>query len=44
MLANLFRRFDVELWETDRGSIDCVIDSFAPRGRVGNQGVRVLVR
>lgn len=41
-LASLFRRFDFELFETDRGDIDALRDRFVPRPRLGSKGVRAL--
>ena len=43
-LATLFRRFEMELWETGRESVDIWMDRFVPRPRPGTKGVRVLIK
>lgn len=43
-LSTLFRRFDFELFETDRAAVDCYMDMFLPRPKLGTKGVRVLVK
>ncbi|KAL8699510.1 MAG: hypothetical protein Q9224_001378 [Gallowayella concinna] len=43
-LATLFRRFDFELFETDRTAVDLFMDTFVPRPKPGTKGVRVLVK
>ena len=42
-IATLFRRFDMELFETDRTSVDFYQDFVTPQVRPGVLGVRVLV-
>ncbi|KAE8355897.1 cytochrome P450 [Aspergillus coremiiformis] len=42
-LANVFRNFDFELYETDRSSVDCYRDMFLPHVKPGSQGVRVRI-
>ncbi|PYH94387.1 cytochrome P450 [Aspergillus ellipticus CBS 707.79] len=42
-LANVYRNFDFELFETDRSSVDCYSDMFLPHAKPGTQGVRVKV-
>lgn len=42
-LASFFRRFEYELFETERDAVDCYLDSFVPRAKPGTQGVRVKV-
>jgi cytochrome P450 len=44
VLANVFRRFDLELWETGKESVELYCDKFVPRQREGVPGVRVLVK
>ena len=43
-LALLFRRFDFELFETDRSDVDMAHDFFIPVARTDSKGVRVRVR
>ena len=43
-LSTLFRRFDLELFETDRTAVDLFMDAFFPRPRPRTKGVRVLVK
>ncbi|KAI0421158.1 cytochrome P450 [Xylaria grammica] len=42
-LVSFFRRFDCELFETERDAIDCAYDSFVPRAKPGTKGIRVKV-
>lgn len=42
-LANIFRRFELELFETERDAVDLYMDRFVPRPKPGTQGVRVRV-
>jgi len=44
MTGNLFRRFDLELFETTERDISIVHDYFAPFGPKDSKGVRVIVR
>lgn len=44
MAGNLFRRFDLELFETTESDISIVHDYFAPFGPKLSNGVRVIVR
>lgn len=43
-ISTLFRRFDFELFETDRTAVDPFMDTFVPRPKPGTKGVRVLVK
>ncbi|RDW76745.1 cytochrome P450 [Aspergillus mulundensis] len=43
-LASLIRRFDFELYETDRSDVDLARDRFIPRAKAASKGVRVLVK
>ena len=44
VMANVFRKFDLELFDTDRSAVDCAKDMFVPHPMPGTKGVRVLVR
>ena len=43
-LARIFRRFDMELYETRRRDVDAVLDFFIPKPVEGGNGVRVVVK
>ncbi|EMC97785.1 hypothetical protein BAUCODRAFT_31780 [Baudoinia panamericana UAMH 10762] len=43
-VALLFRRFDLELFETDRGDVEPAHEFFLPISKLGSKGVRVKVR
>ena len=43
-LAAVFRRFDMELFETTTEDVDVVHDFFNPRARLDSKGVRVVIR
>ena len=43
-LAAVFRRFDLELFETTREDVDIVHDFFNPSARLDSKGVRVRVK
>jgi cytochrome P450 len=43
-LATLFRRVDLELFETGQDSVDIVADYFVPLPKEGTKGVRVMVK
>jgi len=43
-LAAVFRRFDLELFETTREDVDIVHDFLHPSARLDSKGVRVLVK
>lgn len=43
-LASLFRRFDFDLYETDRSDVELARDRFVPRPVSSSQGVRVVVK
>jgi cytochrome P450 len=43
-LAQVFRRFDLELFETDRSDVDIKHDFFVPHPKLDSKGVRVLVK
>lgn len=42
-LANVYRNFEFELFETSRESVDVYRDMFLPHPKPGTQGVRVKV-
>ena len=42
-LANFFRRVNATLYRTDRTDVEFARDRFAPRMKVGSQGVRVQI-
>ncbi|KAI1497820.1 cytochrome P450 [Biscogniauxia marginata] len=42
-LASFFRRFNCELFETERDAVDLYMDCFMPRAKPGTKGVRVKV-
>lgn len=42
-LATLFRRHELQLFETERADADFVLDIVMPMPRWGSKGVRVLV-
>lgn len=42
-MANFFRRFQCELFETERDAVDIHLESFIPRPKPGTKGVRVKV-
>ncbi|KAK2017320.1 cytochrome protein [Colletotrichum eremochloae] len=42
-LATLFRRHELELFETDRSDVDFVLDIVMPMPKRGSKGVRVVV-
>jgi hypothetical protein len=43
-LATIFRRFDLELFETTRKDVDVKHDLFLPQPDSTSKGVKVLVR
>ncbi|KAF2113499.1 putative cytochrome P450 [Lophiotrema nucula] len=43
-VACVFRRFDIELFETTIHDVKMVRDAFVPAPRIGSKGVRVLVK
>ena len=43
-ISTLFRRFDVDLFETGRDAVDLWMDRFVPRPKPGTQGVRAVVK
>ena len=43
-LASLFRRVNLELFETEQDAVDIVADYFVPLPKKGTKGVRVLVK
>lgn len=43
-LATIFRRHELELFETERSDADFVLDVVVPMPRRGSKGVRVVVR
>ena len=42
--ATLFRRYDFELFETDRSDVDVAHDFFLPSAKLDSKGVRVTVK
>ncbi|KAF2178846.1 putative P450 monooxygenase [Zopfia rhizophila CBS 207.26] len=43
-LCALFRRFDMELYETDRSDVDIAHDFFNPSARLDSKGMRVIFK
>ena len=43
LLSTVFRRFDMELWETDARSVQVEADFFLPRMK-NTEGVKVLIK
>ena len=43
-LAAVFRRLDLELWETGREAVDMAREFFVPMAADGTKGVRVVVK
>jgi cytochrome P450 len=43
-LAAVFRRFDFELFQTDRSDVDVAHDFFTPSPKLDSKGPRVLVK
>lgn len=43
-ISTLFRRFDFQLFDTDREAVDLYMDNFVPRPKPGTKGVRVRVK
>lgn len=43
-LASLFRRFEVENYETTKADVELAMDRFVPRPVAGSKGVRVYVK
>jgi cytochrome P450 len=43
-LANVFRRVDLELFETARKEVQMAREFFVPQPEVGSKGVRVVVK
>ena len=43
-ISTLMRRFDFDLYQTDRSAVDLFMDTFVPRPKPGTKGVRVLVK
>lgn len=43
VLAQLFRRFSLELYETDESNVELAHDFFMPSPRLDSKGVRVRV-
>ncbi|THC99244.1 hypothetical protein EYZ11_001243 [Aspergillus tanneri] len=42
-MANVYRSFEFELFDTDRDAVDCYRDMFLPHAKPGTRGVRVRV-
>lgn len=42
--AGIFRRVDMELYETDRTDVEVKYDNFTPKPKLDSKGVRVLVK
>lgn len=43
-LANVFRRVDLELFETGRAEVEMAREFFVPQPQLGSKGVRVVVK
>ncbi|CAG8974541.1 hypothetical protein HYALB_00005813 [Hymenoscyphus albidus] len=43
-IATMFRRFELDLYETDRSAIDFHMDRFVPKPKPGTNGVQVFVK
>lgn len=43
-LAGVFRRYDLELFETTIKDVTMARDAFVPAPKVGSKGVRMLVK
>lgn len=43
-LAGVFRRFDLDLYETTISDVKIARDAFVPAPKVGSRGVRVMVK
>lgn len=43
-IATLFRRFDMELYETSRADADFVLDMVTPMPRRDSKGVRAIIK
>ena len=44
MLGSVFRKFEFELFETDRSDVDLAHDFFMPSPKLDSKGVRVRVK
>ena len=44
MISSMMRRFDFELYETDRSDVDFHVDWLTPHAKLDSKGVRVLVK
>jgi cytochrome P450 len=44
MLANLVRRVEMELYETEYDDVGFVQDMFVPRPKPGSKGLRVIIK
>ncbi|KAL4867993.1 hypothetical protein BDV12DRAFT_186272 [Aspergillus spectabilis] len=44
MIASMMRRFEFELFETDREDVDFYVDWLTPHAKLDSKGVRVLVK
>ena len=42
--AGIFRRIDMELYETDKSDVEVKYDNFTPKSRLDSKGIRVLVK
>lgn len=43
ILAQIFRRFELKLYETDRSDVDLAHDFWIPLAKLDSKGVRVQV-
>ena len=43
-VAGVFRRLDLELYETDFSDVNIIYDNYTPKARLDSKGVRVLVK
>ena len=42
--AGIFRRLEMELFETDDGDVEYQYDNYTPKARLDSKGIRVLVK
>lgn len=42
--ATIFRRMEMELYETDLTDIEVKYDNFTPKAKLDSKGVRVLIK
>jgi cytochrome P450 len=44
MIASMMRKFQIELYETDRSDVDFYCDALTPQAKSDSLGVRILVK